>query len=105
MNRALDEFVHMLAWLPNVAGGVTEHGEPWRPPVNVVLSFIAEHDSVDLAFRRAVEAGAVAVAPPERKPWGQVMAYVRDPDGVLVQIGTQVKSELRTEHKRILPTP
>jgi lactoylglutathione lyase len=30
------------------------------------------------------------VAEPKTKPWGQTVAYVRDPDGVLVEIGSEM---------------
>lgn len=39
-------------------------------------------------FERATAAGAEVVKPPETKPWGQVTAYVRDPDGILVELCT-----------------
>lgn len=38
------------------------------------------------AYERAVSAGATAVTPPERKPWGQVVGYVRDMNGCLVEL-------------------
>ena len=41
-------------------------------------------------FRSVLEAGATRVAEPKTKPWGQIVAYVRDPDGVLVEIGSQM---------------
>ncbi len=34
----------------------------------------------------AVAAGAIAVKPPAAKPWGQVVGYVRDVNGCLVEI-------------------
>jgi lactoylglutathione lyase len=40
------------------------------------------------AFARAVDAGADAVSEPATKPWGQEVAYVRDPDGVLVELAS-----------------
>ena len=39
-------------------------------------------------YRRAVDAGAEPVSEPAKKPWGQEVAYVRDPDGVLVEIAS-----------------
>jgi uncharacterized glyoxalase superfamily protein PhnB len=45
-------------------------------------------EDVRAAFDRAVSAGAVAIQPPEKKPWGQVTALVRDCEGILVEIGT-----------------
>ncbi len=39
------------------------------------------------AVEKAVNAGAELVAEPTAKPWGQVVAYVRTPDGSLIEIG------------------
>jgi lactoylglutathione lyase len=50
------------------------------------VCFVTE--DVEGAFARAVEAGAEAVSEPEVKPWGQHAAYVRDPDGTLVEIAS-----------------
>src|SRR5581483_10618431 len=47
-------------------------------------------DDVAGAFAGAVKAGAVPVAEPKQKPWGQVVAYVRDPNGFLVEICSPV---------------
>jgi lactoylglutathione lyase len=47
-------------------------------------------DDVGRAFGRAVREGAEPVSPPETKPWGQDVAYVRDPDGTLVEIASPV---------------
>lgn len=41
---------------------------------------------VNAAFERALAAGATAIAPPLTKPWGQTIAYVRCPDGLLVEL-------------------
>ncbi len=38
------------------------------------------------AFDRALAAGATSVEGPQTKPWGQVVSYVRDLDGFLVEI-------------------
>ncbi|MBL7716300.1 MAG: VOC family protein [Bdellovibrionales bacterium] len=38
------------------------------------------------AFDRAIAAGAASVSKPKEKPWGQVVSYVRDPNGFLVEI-------------------
>jgi len=43
-------------------------------------------DEVEAAFAKAVVAGAVAVKKPERKPWGQMVGYVRDNNGFLIEI-------------------
>jgi catechol 2,3-dioxygenase-like lactoylglutathione lyase family enzyme len=47
-------------------------------------------DDVAAALDRAVAAGAVLVKTPEVKPWGQTVAYVRDPHGFLVELCTPV---------------
>lgn len=48
------------------------------------IGFIA--DNVEVAFERAVKAGAIEVSKPLEKPWGQIVSYVRDINGVLVEI-------------------
>lgn len=41
---------------------------------------------VQRAYKHAVDSGATAGREPERKPWGQEISYVRDLNGVLVEI-------------------
>ncbi len=43
-------------------------------------------DDVDEAYAIALKEGAVSVAKPTNKPWGQRDAYVRDPNGILIEI-------------------
>lgn len=45
---------------------------------------------VHAAFGRAVRAGATPVVEPMQKPWGQTISYVRDRNGVLVEICSEV---------------
>jgi lactoylglutathione lyase len=47
-------------------------------------------DDVGGAYERAVRQGAEPVTAPQTKPWGQDVAYVRDPDGTLVEIASPV---------------
>jgi lactoylglutathione lyase len=54
----------------------------------IELAFVT--DDVESAFARAVKAGATPVKAAEQKPWGQVVAYVRDLDGVLVELCTPI---------------
>ncbi len=56
------------------------------PAPAVEIAFLA--DDVTAAFDRAVAAGAVPIAPPKQKPWGQTVAYVRDLNGFLVELCT-----------------
>ena len=57
-------------------------------PAGSEVAFVAE--DVAEAYARAVAAGALAVAPPKSKPWGQIVAYVRDLNGFLVEICSEV---------------
>ena len=41
---------------------------------------------VKAAFARAVAAGASVASEPKAKPWGQLVSYVRCPDGHLIEI-------------------
>ena len=43
------------------------------------------------AYERAVREGAEPVTPPQTKPWGQDVAYVRDPDGNLVELASPAR--------------
>jgi lactoylglutathione lyase len=40
------------------------------------------------AYERAVREGAEPVSPPQTKPWGQDVAYVRDADGNLIELAS-----------------
>lgn len=69
----------------NLPGGVEEGGLERRP---AAFEIAFATDEVAVAYERAVAAGATAVAPPKVKPWGQTVAYVRDPDGAVIEICT-----------------
>jgi lactoylglutathione lyase len=47
-------------------------------------------DDVDAAFQHALSCGATAVKQPEKKPWGQMVGYVRDLNGTLVEICSEM---------------
>ena len=55
-------------------------------PLGMEIGFTVP--DVQAAFDRAVAAGARPLAAPVTKPWGQTVAYVRCPDGGLVELGT-----------------
>jgi lactoylglutathione lyase len=57
------------------------------PPVEIALVT----DDVQAAFDKAVAAGAVAVTQPSKKPWGQIVGYVRDNNGFLVELCTPIE--------------
>lgn len=50
-------------------------------------------DNVEATVNGAVDAGATIVEYPKTTSWGQVIAYVRDPDGFLIEICTPVETE------------
>lgn len=50
----------------------------------VELAFYAEN--VEAQFESAIAAGAEALRPPEKMPWGQTISYLRSPDGTYVAI-------------------
>ena len=45
----------------------------------------------DAAYARAIAHGASALTPPKDMPWGQRVSYVRDMNGCLVEICSEVK--------------
>jgi uncharacterized glyoxalase superfamily protein PhnB len=47
-------------------------------------------DDVETSFRQALASGAAEVKPPETKPWGQIVGYVRDLNGFLVEICSEM---------------
>jgi lactoylglutathione lyase len=57
-----------------------------QKPFGIEIGFAT--DKVEETVKLAVETGATLVAEPTTKPWGQVVAYVRDVDGFLIEICT-----------------
>jgi lactoylglutathione lyase len=43
-------------------------------------------DNVEKQFKRAIDSGAVEILKPAQKPWGQIVSYVRDNNGFIVEI-------------------
>ena len=57
-------------------------------PFGVQLAFVT--DDVATSYVRALAAGAMPVKGPAAKPWGQIVAYVRDKDGSLIELRSPV---------------
>jgi uncharacterized glyoxalase superfamily protein PhnB len=55
-------------------------------PFGIEIGFTTEN--VEDVVAAAVQAGATIAENPKTKPWGQVVAYIRDIDGFLVEICT-----------------
>jgi uncharacterized glyoxalase superfamily protein PhnB len=64
---------------------------PDRSAPGIEIGLVTESAAeVQAAFDRAVRAGAKVVTEPHAKPWGQVVSYVRDLNGFLVEICSPV---------------
>ncbi|WP_299936733.1 VOC family protein [uncultured Pelagimonas sp.] len=50
-------------------------------------------DDVLTAFDRAIEGGATPVAAPQQKPWGQTVAYLRDLNGCIVELASEIDGD------------
>lgn len=71
----------------NFPGGHVRASDSAKP-LGVEIALVT--DDVERAHARAVSVGATELSAPARKPWGQVVSYVRAPDGTLVEICTPV---------------
>jgi lactoylglutathione lyase len=71
----------------NFTGGhVSAHSSV--KPLGMEVAFVTE--DVLAAHAKAIKAGATELSAPTAKPWGQIVSYVRCPDGVLVELCTPV---------------
>lgn len=57
-----------------------------EPPGAFQVSFLSP--DVDGTYRSALEAGGTGLMAPTLQPWGQTVARLRDPQGVLVSIAS-----------------
>ena len=55
-----------------------------QKPLGMEVAFVTS--SVREAHSRAVSVGAMELKAPALQPWGQVVSYVRCPDGTLVEL-------------------
>ncbi len=69
------------------AGGFTP-SDPNHLPQGASITLIS--DDLDALFAQAVAAGATRYVDPVVKPWGQTVAYVRDANGILIELATPV---------------
>jgi len=72
----------------NLKDGFTESSLT-NKPFGIEIGFTT--NDVEATVKSAVEAGAVIVENPKTKPWGQVVSYVRDLDGFLIEICTPME--------------
>jgi catechol 2,3-dioxygenase-like lactoylglutathione lyase family enzyme len=86
-NTALAFASHELG-TGNLPDGYTKVNE--AKPVGIEIALVT--DDVEGAYAKAIDAGATSLKAPVPKPWGQIVAYVRCPDGTLVEICSPVNS-------------
>lgn len=79
---------HELGDMNFPGGHVAAHtsAKPLGFEIALVTSDVPE------AHAKSLAAGAKELAAPMQKPWGQVVSYVRCPDGVLVELCTPISA-------------
>ncbi|NBR15144.1 MAG: VOC family protein [Flavobacteriales bacterium] len=80
-------FASTLLAKSNLKNGFTESSLADKP-FGIEIGFTT--DNVEKTVATAINAGATIVENPTTKPWGQVVAYLRDIDGFLIEICTQI---------------
>lgn len=63
-------------------------GDTSAVPLGFEIALVT--DDVALAHQRALATGAREISVPSAKPWGQIVSYVRAPDGTLIELCTPV---------------
>jgi lactoylglutathione lyase len=57
-------------------------------PLGMEIALVTE--DVNAAHKLAIASGAKEISSPVQKPWGQLVSYVRSPDGILIELCTPV---------------
>ncbi|QEL55418.1 VOC family protein [Chromobacterium paludis] len=70
--------------LPDGHVRASESAQPLGMEIGLVT------DDVAAAHARALAHGATELAAPKQKPWGQIVSYLRAPDGALIEICSPV---------------
>jgi catechol 2,3-dioxygenase-like lactoylglutathione lyase family enzyme len=73
----------------NLSSGYIQ-ADPSDRPLGMEIALVTE--DVDRAYAQALIAGATSIKKPLTKPWGQTVAYVRCPDGTLVEICSPISN-------------
>ncbi|TYK73697.1 VOC family protein [Comamonas sp. Z3] len=79
---------HALGGLNFPGGHVEAHSS--AKPLGFEIALVTE--DVEQAHRNALSAGAAEMAAPTAKPWGQVVSYLRCPDGCVVELCTPMNA-------------
>jgi lactoylglutathione lyase len=64
------------------------HASDSAQPLGMEIALVTS--DVHAAHKAAITHGASEISAPAQKPWGQVVSYVRAPDGTLVELCTPV---------------
>ena len=63
---------------------------PKSKPIGMEMAFVTEN--IELDFQKAIDAGAIEYEKIKEKPWGQKVGYLRDNNGILIEICTPVNT-------------
>ena len=69
-----------------LAGTETVPNRPDSSPIAAQVAFVT--NELEAAWQQAAQAGAAIVKEPEAKPWGQTAGYLRDINGIIVELCT-----------------
>jgi uncharacterized glyoxalase superfamily protein PhnB len=72
----------------NISAGITPLNKQEKP---FATEWAFTSENIDIDFNKALENGAILVAPLTTKPWGQKVGYLRDLNGFLIEICTPMK--------------
>lgn len=73
----------------NFPGGHV-HADRSAQPLGMEIALVTS--DVPAAHAKAIAAGAREMSKPVTKPWGQIVSYVRSPDGCLIELCTPVSA-------------
>ena len=73
----------------NLPGGYQGYTSK-QPPFASEIAL--KSDDVSRDYKHAVESGAEPLVEPLEKPWGQRVGYLRDPNGILIEIGSEMQA-------------
>ncbi|OSZ31111.1 glyoxalase [Alcaligenes faecalis] len=77
----------MLAYMNYPKGHLSTHASD--VPLAIEIALVCE--DVPAAHAKALAEGGTELAPPQNKPWGQMVSYVQTPERVVVELCTPVK--------------
>jgi catechol 2,3-dioxygenase-like lactoylglutathione lyase family enzyme len=60
-----------------------------QPPCGCEIVFTSIN--IKELYQKALLFGAKDISAPTQKPWGQMVAYVRDPNGILIEIASPIE--------------